>query len=118
MSTQPAIWLRAEGKAFERRTPLTPTAAASLIDAGINVIVEQSEARTYTDDDYASADCSLVAAASWESAPQDAFILGLKELPESTQPLHHRHIYFAHAFKGQAGWQELLLRFQRGGGAL
>ena len=47
-----------------------------------------------------------------------AYILGLKELPESTQPLHHRHIYFAHAFKGQAGWKDLLLRFQRGGGAL
>ncbi len=118
MSTQPTIWLRAEGKAFERRTPLTPAAAASLIDAGISVIVERSDARAHTDADYASADCSLVAAGSWESAPMHAYILGLKELPESTQPLHHRHIYFGHAFKGQAGWKELLLRFQRGSGAL
>ena len=118
VSTQPTIWLRAEGKAFERRTPLTPTTAASLADAGISVIVERSDARTYSDADYASASCSLVAAGSWESAPMHAYILGLKELPESTQPLHHRHSYFAHAFKGQAGWKELLLRFQRGGGAL
>ncbi len=118
MSTQPTIWLRAEGKAFERRTPLTPTDAASLIDAGISVIIERSKDRTYTDDDYASANCSLVAEGSWESAPMHAYILGLKDLPESTQPLHHRHIYFAHAFKRQAGWKELLLRFQRGGGSL
>ena len=118
VSKQPTIWLRAEGKAFERRTPLTPTAAASLIDAGTNVIVERSEDRTYFDNDYASADCSLVTAGSWESAPIHAYILGLKELPESTRSLHNQHIYFAHAFKGQAGSQELLLRFQQGGGVL
>jgi len=118
VSKQPTIWLRAEGKAFERRTPLTPTAAASLIDAGNNVIVERSEDRTYSDNDYASADCSLFTAGSWESAPIHAYILGLKELPESTRSLHNQHIYFAHAFKGQAGSQELLLRFQQGGGVL
>ncbi len=115
---QSTIWLRAEGKAFERRTPLTPAATACLIDAGINVIVERSEERIYPEGDYVSAGCSLVAAGAWESAPVHAYILGLKELPESTAPLRHRHIYFAHAFKGQAGWQELLLRFQLGGGAL
>ena len=97
---------------------MTPTAAASLIDAGISVIIERSDTRAYTDSDYASAGCSLVAAGSWESAPMHAYILGLKELPESTQPLHHRHIYFAHAFKGQTGWKEILMRFQWGGGAL
>ena len=117
-STPPIIWLRAEGKAFERRTPLTPADAAALVDAGIKVYVERGEARTYPDDDYASAGCSLVDAGSWESAPPDVFVLGLKELPESAQPLRHRHLYFAHAFKGQAGWQELLLRFRQGGGAL
>jgi saccharopine dehydrogenase (NAD+, L-lysine-forming) len=117
-STPPLIWLRAESKAFERRTPLTPPDAATLADAGFNVFIERSEDRAYPDDDYSVAGCSLVEAGYWESAPPDAFILGLKELPESTQSLRHRHIYFAHAFKGQAGWQETLMRFQRGGGSL
>jgi saccharopine dehydrogenase (NAD+, L-lysine-forming) len=117
-STPPIIWLRAESKAFERRTPLTPPDAATLADAGFNVFIERSEDRAYPDDDYSVAGCSLVEAGYWESAPPDAFILGLKELPESTQSLRHRHIYFAHAFKGQAGWQDLLMRFRKGGGAL
>ena len=42
----------------------------------------------------------------------------LQELPESHAPLVHRHVYFAHAFKHQAGWQALLQRFGAGGGAL
>jgi saccharopine dehydrogenase (NAD+, L-lysine-forming) len=118
MSIPPIIWLRAEGKAFEHRTPLTPADAATLTDAGIKVFLERSDARAYPDEDYASSGCSLVDAGTWESAPPDAFILGLKELPDSAQPLRHRHIYFAHAFKGQSGWQELLLRFRQGGGTL
>ncbi|MBT5318654.1 MAG: saccharopine dehydrogenase [Chloroflexi bacterium] len=118
VSILPIIWLRAEGKTFEHRTPLTPADAATLTDAGIKVFLERSDARAYPDDDYASSGCSLVDAGTWESAPPDAFILGLKELPDSAQPLRHRHIYFAHAFKGQSGWQELLLRFRQGGGTL
>jgi saccharopine dehydrogenase (NAD+, L-lysine-forming) len=118
MSTPPTIWLRAESKPFEKRTPLTPAAVAGLADAGITMFVERSDARAFPDHDYASAGGSLVDAGSWKSAPAHAFILGLKELPESSEPLHHQHIYFAHAFKQQAGWQDLLSRFQSGGGTL
>jgi saccharopine dehydrogenase (NAD+, L-lysine forming) len=42
----------------------------------------------------------------------------LKELPESTDPLPHTHIQFAHCYKKQAGWSKVLSRFQRGGGTL
>ncbi|MEM7393546.1 MAG: saccharopine dehydrogenase, partial [Verrucomicrobiota bacterium] len=111
------IWLRNESKPFEQRTPLTPADAATLVKAGIKLIVEHSDTRIFSDNDYASAGCTLTDI-SWEDAPDDAFILGLKELPTSSEPLRHRHIYFAHAFKGQAGWKELLSRFQRGGGTL
>ena len=45
-------------------------------------------------------------------------ILGLKELPESTDPLQHTHIQFAHCYKKQAGWSKVLARFHRGGGTL
>jgi saccharopine dehydrogenase (NAD+, L-lysine forming) len=42
----------------------------------------------------------------------------LKELPESTDPLPHTHIQFAHCYKKQAGWSKVLSRFHRGGGTL
>jgi len=44
--------------------------------------------------------------------------VGLKELPESKDTLIHRHIYFAHCYKDQTGWKDILLRFQQGGGLL
>jgi len=52
---------------------------------------------------------------SWTKAPSTAFILGLKELPESKEHLIHRHIYFAHCYKDQHGWQDILTRFKQGG---
>ncbi|MEN8935661.1 MAG: saccharopine dehydrogenase, partial [Planktotalea arctica] len=55
---------------------------------------------------------------SWPEAPSDAIIFGLKELPEDGTPLHHRHIMFGHAFKGQPTGRILLDRFKAGGGKL
>lgn len=39
----------------------------------------------------------LVLSVSWPSAPKEAFIVGLKELPESEDPVIHRHIFYTHA---------------------
>lgn len=44
--------------------------------------------------------------------------MGLKELPEDSFALKHTHVQFAHCFKNQAGWQDVLSRFPRGGGTL
>jgi len=52
------------------------------------------------------------------NTPKDTVVVGLKELPESTDPLVHTHIFFAHCYKNQAGWQDILSRFQRGNGLL
>jgi saccharopine dehydrogenase (NAD+, L-lysine-forming) len=41
----------------------------------------------------------------------------LSSLPTS-DPLPHTHISFAHCYKGQAGWNDVLRRFRRGGGTL
>lgn len=62
--------------------------------------------------------CKLVENNSWPSAPKDKPIIGLKELPESDEPLEHTHIQFAHCYKKQAGWSKVLARFHRGGGTL
>jgi saccharopine dehydrogenase (NAD+, L-lysine-forming) len=45
-------------------------------------------------------------------------IIGLKELPESDEPIPHKHIQFAHCFKNQGGWTQILARFYKGGGTL
>jgi saccharopine dehydrogenase (NAD+, L-lysine-forming) len=40
-------------------------------------------------------------------------ICGLKELPESNEPLVHNHVYFAHCYKGQAGGTLLISIFSK-----
>jgi saccharopine dehydrogenase (NAD+, L-lysine-forming) len=51
-------------------------------------------------------------------APQGAVVVGIKELPEDPADLQHTHVFFAHAYKGQEGADEVLDRFRRGGGEL
>lgn len=66
-----------------------------------------------------SVGCELVETGTWRTAPSDAYIFGLKELPENdTTPLPHAHIMFAHCYKQQAGWKDVLGRFDRGNGLL
>lgn len=115
---KPHIWLRAETKQDEQRTALTPNGAKQLIAAGFQVSIEQSQQSIFNDADYQQVNCNIVAAGSWVDAPSHAIILGLKELPEDNFPLIHQHIYFAHAYKEQLGWQALLSRFKDGEGKL
>lgn len=112
------IWLRAETKPHEQRTALSPKGAKKLIEAGFKVTVECSSQNIFDQELYRQVDVELVPQGSWVNAAKNAIILGLKELPENSFPLIHQHIYFAHAYKEQAGWQDLLSRFKRGGGEL
>lgn len=112
------LWLRAETKTNESRSPITPQTARVLLNQGLKVTVERSPSRIFDDTDFQREGCTLAPPASWPDAPPEAFILGLKEVPQSTAPLRHRHIYFAHAFKGQSGSNALLGRFKEGGGTL
>ena len=114
----PHIWLRAESKPFEQRTALTPAAAGELIASGHAVSVEECGNRIFGIEKYRQAGCRIVPPASWQNAPPGCYVLGLKELPEPLPTLCHRHIYFAHAYKQQAGWQRLLGKFARDGGQL
>lgn len=118
MTNKPHVWLRAESRPTERRTPLTPTGAKRLLELGFDVTVEQSETRIFADQEFNNAGCALVASGSWVTAPADAIVLGLKELPEKPDQLNHVHILFGHAYKEQHGWKEFLGRFKSGGGTL
>lgn len=112
------IWLRHEPRPNEARTPLLPSGAAALIAKGWRVVVEDAPDRCSPTSDYAQVGCDIMPAGSWANAPDDAIILGLKELPDGTTPLHHRHIMFGHAYKGQIAGRALLDRFKLGGGVL
>ncbi|OBA23423.1 Saccharopine dehydrogenase [Metschnikowia bicuspidata var. bicuspidata NRRL YB-4993] len=113
------LHLRAETKPLEARAALTPTTTKQLLDAGYEVYVEESEQSIFKAEEYAAVGATIVPAGSWKTAPADRLIIGLKELPENeTFPLVHEHIQFAHCYKDQAGWQEVLQRFPAGKGTL
>jgi len=112
------LWVRAETRPNERRVGLTPDGAAALLADGLRVTVEESATRVVPTEAYAAAGAEIAPSKSWPRAPEAALVLGLKELPDEAFPLRHRHIFFGHAFKGQAAGRRLLARFARGGGTL
>lgn len=112
------LWMRHETRTTERRAPLTPADARSALEAGHRLTVERSGQRVFEDAEYAAVGADLVEPLAWVDAPDDAVILGLKELPDEPAALRHTHVFFGHAYKGQTGATELLERFRRGGGTL
>lgn len=112
------LWVRAESRPNEDRVGITPDGVAQLIAQGFTVTVEDSPRRVLPTDAYARAGATVVPKGSWPTAPDDAVIFGLKELPEDGTPLRHRHVMFGHAFKGQPAGPALLRRFREGGGRL
>ncbi len=112
------LWVRAEQRKNEERVGLTPDGVKALLQAGIRVTVEESHVRAIALDGYRAAGAEIAPENAWPTAPKDAVIFGLKELPEDGTPLPHRHIMFGHAFKGQHSGRALLKRFQAGGGTL
>lgn len=112
------LWVRAESRPNEDRVGITPEGVRHLRAQGFAVTVEDSPRRIIPTADYADAGAVIAPEGSWPTAPDDALIFGLKELPEDGTPLRHRHIMFGHAFKGQPAGQVLLRRFAEGGGVL
>lgn len=104
-------------------TSLTPTTAKKLLDAGYPVLVERSPkdpnyARIFKDEEFEQAGATLIEEGAYKTAPKDRIIIGLKELPEDKFPLEHTFVHFAHCYKQQGGWENVLARFPRGGGTL
>ncbi|KAL7268369.1 Saccharopine dehydrogenase [Rhizina undulata] len=118
MSGKTVLHLRAESKPLEHRSALTPTTAKALLDAGYEVRVERSTQRIFEDEEFEKVGCTLLPEGCWTEAPADHIIVGLKELPEDTFPLKHTHVQFAHCYKNQGGWENVLGRFPVGNGTL
>lgn len=116
--TNMLIWMRHEPRENEARAPMTPAGAAQMLAKGWRVVVEDATDRCIPTAAYRDTGCEIVDAGTWVNAPEDAIILGLKELPEDGTPLRHRHIMFGHAYKGQHSGRVLLDRFKTGSGTL
>ena len=117
------IWLRHEYKNNERRAPITPEQVGVLVSAGHAVTVESSPTRVFPDRAYREHGAQIVAPGTWHDAPGSAFILGIKEvlqeeITDRNLALKHRHIYFAHVFKGQSLTPATMRRFALGRGTL
>ena len=113
------FWLRAETKKNEFRRALTPDSCQKILAQGHKVIVEDWKESIIPTSEYEKVGCEIVAANTWDKdAPKEAIIVGLKALPEDIKLFKHTHIYFAHAYKEQDGWRELLAKFQYGGGKI
>ena len=113
------FWLRAETKEFEYRRGLSPDSVKKLIAAGHKVIVEKSQVSIIHEKDYQAAGAQIVEENSWiNDAPSEAIVVGLKALPETMDTYKHTHIYFAHVYKEQDGWKEVLNKFKKGEGKI
>ena len=110
------IWIRAEQRPNEQRVGVSPSGVQSLRDLGFEVTIERDPTRAIGIEAYSG--IQIASAGDWLTAPTEAIILGLKELPDDDFALRHRHIMFGHAYKGQPDGQRLLTRFKSGGGAL
>lgn len=118
MNQKTILWLRAESRIGERRTILIPEHAGALVRAGYEVYVENSPLRIYPDAEYAKHGCKIEPNGTWQNAPDNAMILGLKEIPVADFPLQHKHFYAGHCFDGETEASALLRRFDAGGGIL
>ena len=110
--------MRHESRPTERRAPITPDDARTLVEHGGTLTVERSEQRVFDIREYEQAGCRVADAGSWTDAPANAYVVGIKELAQDPAELRHTHIYFAHAYKKQDGSAEVLQRFVDGGGEL
>lgn len=117
-STPVTLHLRAETKPLEHRAALTPATTKKLLDAGFNVVIEKSSQSIFDIKEYEAVGATIAEEGSWTKAPKDHIIIGLKELPEEKFPLVHEHIQFAHCYKDQGGWKDVLKRFPEGKGTL
>lgn len=107
-----AIFVRAETFQNEYRAPLVPEHVSILIKKGIQVYIESSQTRFFSDRLYSDISGCIVTKQPWNAPEfQNALILGIKELKNLFDLSGHTHLYFSHALKGQTGSQHILNAF-------
>lgn len=92
------IGIRHEDKyLMERRTPITPLHAEKLInDYGLEIHVESSPKRVFTDQEYAGCGATVV-----RSLKDAGVVFGVKEIPSTAFEKNKTYVFFSHVIKGQ-----------------
>lgn len=105
------IGIRREDKSvWERRVPLTPEHARSLKAAGIDLAVQSSRQRIFSDADYTAAGIAV------QTDLHDCdLIMGVKEIPLALIEHEKTYVCFAHVIKGQPHNMPLLKRMMERG---
>lgn len=105
MSTNyPKIAVIREGKVPpDSRTPLNPEQAASLIKMGVDLVVQPSTGRTFSDEEYATLGVPIV-----EDISDRDLLLGIKEVPIDQLIADKTYCFFAHVAKEQPYNQTLM----------
>ena len=105
------LYIRNENNKKEHRTPIIPKDVSKLLSVGYTVYIESSNHRIYSDDDY-HANGAIITKGKWYIPKfQDALIIGLKDVMELDNLCNHHHMYFAHCYKKQTGYREILNTF-------
>ena len=101
------IGIRHEDKyKLERRAPLTPKHVARLVkQKKLDIIVQTSDKRVFTDDEYIHAGAKIA-----KDLKKCSVIFGVKEMPESFFEQEKTYVFFAHVVKGQPYNMDMLRR--------
>lgn len=87
----------------DSRVPLNPHQCKSLRDRGIDITVQSSSVRCYTDQDYQDAGIPIV-----DEVGDRDILLGVKEVPIDRLIANKTYFFFSHTIKAQSYNQKLL----------
>lgn len=92
------IAIRHEDKyKMERRAALAPKHVKMLTDQGLEVLVESSKKRIFTDEEYRAAGAKVT-----QDISKASLIFGVKEMPIDYFEANKTYVFFSHTIKGQA----------------
>ena len=108
------IGLRRESKnRWERRVPLAPDHVAELIRHGLDIVVQPSDIRAFSDEAYRRVEARMSSSLS-----ECDLVVGVKEIPEAELVPGAAHLFFAHVIKGQPANMPMLRRLMDLGATL
>lgn len=91
------IAIRHEDKyKMERRAPLAPKHVKQMVEQGLEVLVESSQKRVFSNEEYRKAGAKVTSDISSSS-----LIFGVKEMPIDYFEANKTYVFFSHTIKGQ-----------------
>lgn len=95
--------IREEKNPPDSRVTLSPVHCKQLIEMGLDVVVQPSKVRCFSDDDYLKAGIPMQ-----EDLSNRTLLIGVKEVPIAALIPNKTYFFFSHTFKAQPYNQKLL----------